>query len=267
MSKDIYHTPYTYLIKFKPTGQAYYGVRFAKGCSPDELWQTYFTSSKVVKSLIEAHGKDAFDYEIRKTFDTADAAREWETQVLQRMKVVNDDNWLNKTNNKSIEAKSGKDHPNYQRNFSSEHRKNLSKSAKGKSKSEEHRKKLSTVNKGKKLSDKTKIKISQSGKGRKHSLETKQKISEKHLGKILTEETRKKISQNKKGKKIKSCSESRRNKIIKSLSNKPKSEDHKKNLSIVHKIKYRCEECDYINISTHISRHHNKTGHSGKIIV
>jgi len=112
MSKSIYHTPYTYLIKFKPTGQVYYGVRFAKGCSPDDLWETYFTSSKVVKSLIEEHGKDAFDYEIRKTFETADAARKWEENVLQRLKVVKDDKWLNKTDNKSfIQPKNFKHSP------------------------------------------------------------------------------------------------------------------------------------------------------------
>jgi len=102
MSNTIYHLPYTYIIKFKLTGQVYYGVRFAKGCSPDDLWKTYFTSSKVVKSLIKEHGKEAFDYEIRKTFDTADAAREWEEKVLQRMKVVSDDKWLNKTDKKSF---------------------------------------------------------------------------------------------------------------------------------------------------------------------
>jgi len=38
--------PYTYKLIFKPTGQYYYGVRYAKGCQPSDLWDKYFTSSK-----------------------------------------------------------------------------------------------------------------------------------------------------------------------------------------------------------------------------
>ena len=39
------HQPFTYLIKHKTSGKVYYGVRYAKKCSPIDLWTTYFTSS------------------------------------------------------------------------------------------------------------------------------------------------------------------------------------------------------------------------------
>jgi len=44
------YQPYTYLIKFLPTGQVYYGSSYAnnkhKVSNPEQLWITYFTSSK-----------------------------------------------------------------------------------------------------------------------------------------------------------------------------------------------------------------------------
>ena len=55
-STDIYTIPYTYLLTHVQTGKKYYGVRFAKGCNPSDLFITYFTSSKYVKSLIEEYG-------------------------------------------------------------------------------------------------------------------------------------------------------------------------------------------------------------------
>ena len=62
--------PFTYLLKHIPTNKYYYGVRYRKGCHPKDLWKTYFTSSKKVKSLIKKYGKKSFIFEIRKTFKT-----------------------------------------------------------------------------------------------------------------------------------------------------------------------------------------------------
>ncbi len=53
--------PYTYLIKFKPTGQVYYGVKYASRCNPDDLWIIYFTSSKYIKQLIKTYGLTALN--------------------------------------------------------------------------------------------------------------------------------------------------------------------------------------------------------------
>lgn len=101
------YLPYTYLIKHIPTEQYYYGVRWAnvrlKLTPEEDLWVNYFTNSKIIKKLIKQYGKDSFLYEVRKTFDSIEKAREWETKVLCRLNVLNNQNvWLNKTNNKAI---------------------------------------------------------------------------------------------------------------------------------------------------------------------
>lgn len=98
--------PYTYLLKHIPTSRVYYGCRYAEGCHPNEFWKSYKTSSKYVKQLIELieeYGEDSFVYdEIRKTFSDEQKCREWEHKVLRRMKVINREDFINKTDNKSI---------------------------------------------------------------------------------------------------------------------------------------------------------------------
>jgi hypothetical protein len=88
--------PYTYFLKNKITGEKYYGVRYANLCTPNDLWTTYFTSSKYVKNLIALHGVDSFDFIVRKTFTTAKDARNWEERVLRKLKVITNPQWLNK---------------------------------------------------------------------------------------------------------------------------------------------------------------------------
>lgn len=91
-------TPYTYRVKCIPTGQSYYGVRYANGCHPNDLWNTYFTSSALVHKLIELHGPDQFEFEVRKTFITRESACKWEHGVLHRLKAMTDPMWLNLRN-------------------------------------------------------------------------------------------------------------------------------------------------------------------------
>ena len=114
--------PYTYLLKHKPTRTYYYGVRYANNCNPKDLWSTYFTSSKHVQKLITEHGKDSFDFEIRKIFVDANDARKWENRVLKRLRVTNRSDFINQTDNISIsreaasssnKGKTGKDHNRY----------------------------------------------------------------------------------------------------------------------------------------------------------
>lgn len=97
--------PYTYLIGWSTQQRFYYGVRFAKGCNPSDLWQTYFTSSKHVSSFRLAYGEPDI-IEIRRVFATSLDARSWEHRVLKRLKVVFNELWLNKTDNKSISSES-----------------------------------------------------------------------------------------------------------------------------------------------------------------
>jgi hypothetical protein len=94
--------PYTYLVRHKPSGKLYYGCRFAKGCNPEDLWKTYFTSSRHVKKLIEESGRDSFEVEIRKVFSGVEECRIWEHRVLTRMKVIRREDFLNRSNNKSV---------------------------------------------------------------------------------------------------------------------------------------------------------------------
>lgn len=96
------NTPYTYLIGWSEQNKYYYGVRFAKKCSPTELWVSYFTSSKHVSAHRIKFGEPDIIL-IRKIFDDVNKARFWESKVLKRMKVVENSNWLNKTDNRSID--------------------------------------------------------------------------------------------------------------------------------------------------------------------
>ena len=103
--------PYTYLLRCIPENCFYYGVRFAKNCSPSDFWKTYFTSSKTIKEKIKLYGPDAFDFEIRKTFENKDKAIIWENKVLKRLDVVRKQNFYNKTTNKSFSPLYGNKNP------------------------------------------------------------------------------------------------------------------------------------------------------------
>lgn len=90
---------YTYLLTW-PSGLKYYGVRYAKGCKPSELLETYMSSSRHVRELIKNEGRPAA--EVRRVFNDVDRARQWETKVLKRLKVVHSETWVNKTDNFTV---------------------------------------------------------------------------------------------------------------------------------------------------------------------
>jgi len=195
-SKPIYHIPYTYLIGWTSENKWYYGCRYAKGCHPNDLFDTYFTSSKLVKKCIEEYGQPDF-IKITKTFDNETDTRLWEHKVLRRMNVVHRDDFLNQTDNIAISSDVWRGNTH-----SPETRKILSEKAK-----------LNFVGKGnpfygKSHTDETKQKISDSKKGckshlpmlgKKHSEETKQKISKSCTGKKMPESMKRKLSQDRKG--------------------------------------------------------------------
>jgi hypothetical protein len=197
--------PYTYYLFHKPTGKHYYGVRTAKNCHPDELWKTYFSTSKIVKSLREQYGDDSFDYKVRKLFETPKDALEWETKFLTRIDAASKDEWLNQHNGggKFTTAEKGS-------------------WITGKTHNEKTRRKISEARKqyvgekhpmyGKNHSEESKRKMAENrspmfGKhnpfyGKKHSDELKKFISENNKGKpsprkgvTLSEEQRKKQSE------------------------------------------------------------------------
>lgn len=133
---------YTYLIGWKQLNKWYYGVRYSKQSNPNELFVTYFTSSKKVKEFIKCNGYPDV-IQVRKTFSCATKARVWEGKVLKKLNVINDNRWLNLTDNYSIP---------------------LEKSIHGWS--DESRKKLSSYRTGKMHSQETKNKIGRAHKGR-----------------------------------------------------------------------------------------------------
>jgi hypothetical protein len=98
--------PYTYLIGWSSHNKWYYGVRYATGCNPTELWKSYKTSSKYVKQFVKDNG-DPDIIQIRKIFSDRNLARFWETKVLSRIGVINDTKWLNETNNIAISYEKG----------------------------------------------------------------------------------------------------------------------------------------------------------------
>jgi hypothetical protein len=100
----ITYTPYTYLIGWSKLNKWYYGVRYAEkysnsclyktGCHPDDLWKTYFTSSKVVKKYRSEYGEPDI-VKVRRIFTSKTKAILWEEKVLQRLHVLESDKWLN----------------------------------------------------------------------------------------------------------------------------------------------------------------------------
>ena len=93
--------PYTYLIGWSKLNVWYYGVRYANSCNPNDLWKTYFTSSVYVRDFRNIHGEPDV-IEVRKLFSEKQKAQLWEAKVLKRLKVLEKDEWLNKTDCSSI---------------------------------------------------------------------------------------------------------------------------------------------------------------------
>ena len=89
---------YTYQIGWTQHNKFYYGGRWAKDCSPDDLWTSYFTSSKHVKAFHKEHGEPDI-IQVRKVFNDADKCKLHENKVLKKLNVLNNDKWLNKNIN------------------------------------------------------------------------------------------------------------------------------------------------------------------------
>lgn len=190
------YIPYTYILKFKLTGQLYYGASYAVSkyrlANPTKLWVSYFTSSKIVKDLIAKHGADSFEYQVRRTFKTPEEALLWEQRFLTRVKAASSPLWLNRSNG-------GR---KFVPGHSAETRAKMSASAKRRGNpplSEETKKKIGAANKGKirpAVSDITKERQSLAAKARVRkplTQETKDKIAASLLGRKRSEEDRKKM--------------------------------------------------------------------------
>ena len=149
-------TPYTYFIRWNTLGLNYYGRRTANRCHPEELFISYFTSSKVVADIIDEFGMPDI-IKIHKIFSDIDSCKIQEERFLKKVNAAGKITWINQTNGDI--------------NFDTT----------GKKLSESHKQKISW--KGKKHSAETKLKQSQSAighqrcLGKTHSTETKLKMS------------------------------------------------------------------------------------------
>ena len=165
---DIY-TPYTYLIGWSKLNKWYYGVRYAtknfclyeSGAHPNDLWKTYFTSSKHVKRFRELQGEPDI-IQIRKTFNDRQSAEAWEKSLLNKIDAANNPSFLNEHNSAPGRFKhtTGVDHHAFGISRSDEVKKKISLSNKGKRRTPEQRKKYSEVKMGIPLSDEHKRNIS-----------------------------------------------------------------------------------------------------------
>jgi hypothetical protein len=92
------YIPYCYLIGWSKLDTWYYGVEYSNNsqriANPSNLMNTYFTSSRCVKTFINQQGKPDI-LQIRKTFSNREDAQRWECKVLRRLKVKDNNKWLN----------------------------------------------------------------------------------------------------------------------------------------------------------------------------
>ena len=167
----------------------------------------------MVKEYREKYGEPDV-IEIRQTFNDSLQAREWEHKIIDKMKMCQNDRWLNKGNgqppgiawNKGLTKETDerllKLSDSISRNswnkgltketderlkIHSETMSNKPSPNKGKVFSEEWKESLSQSHLGNHHSDETKKKMSQTRKGRKHSEEHTRAISQSLLGKRLSD--------------------------------------------------------------------------------
>ena len=77
---------YTYSIQHIPTKIIYYGVRKSDYF---DLGFSYFSSSKLIKRMIEEEGISNFVFKLRRKFESYEQARNHETNILKRLNAVN----------------------------------------------------------------------------------------------------------------------------------------------------------------------------------
>ena len=180
--------PYTYLIGWSKLNIWYYGARYKKDCSPEDLWKTYFTSSKYVKRFRKENG-DPDVIEVRKIFQTAEQTRLWEHKVLIRLDAPKKEKWLNESysNAKFYNVTPASDET--KRKQSESHKgkpvwnKGL-KGLKGTPQTEEQKLRHSQFMKGKYVGEKNGF------FGKQHTQEALEKNKLAHLGRKDSEETR-----------------------------------------------------------------------------
>ena len=83
---------YTYSIKHLLTNKIYYGVRKS---TVVDIGITYFSSSKLVKQMLQAEPIENFKFKVRQKFQSYEEARLHETKLLSRIRAVTNPMMLN----------------------------------------------------------------------------------------------------------------------------------------------------------------------------
>jgi len=161
----------------------YYGVQYNSKARPENLWTTYFTSSKIVKTIREKYGEPDV-IEVRKIFSNKDDARLWEHKVLRRIGARKSKRWLNQTDNLHHYPRSPKSPWNKGKKLSAEQKEKIRDSLKGRTLSDEHKAKMSVAQqkRDKSISDETRLKMRNSKVGKNTTPETKEKMRIAKLG-------------------------------------------------------------------------------------
>lgn len=182
--------PFVYIIRDTSNNKKYAGVKFSKGCKPSDILTSYFTSSKVVKSLIKQGREFVIDKIVE--FETKEDAIEFEELLLLTVNAHLSDDWYNLAAGRAINPdavkqtclamygvdnwmkteaakesrigfKLGNAYGCFER--SEETKAKMSKSFTGRVFSEEHRKKISESRTGTRASAETRAKMSAAREG------------------------------------------------------------------------------------------------------
>jgi hypothetical protein len=130
-------TYYTYHVYWTAHNIHYYGVRGTNLLPCNDLWKTYFTSSKYVKEFRKNYGEPDV-VEIRKIFADRLSALNWEKRFLIKVNAKKSNQWLNRYDGTYNGAVGPKNHGDKVSSAltgikkSKTHRENVSKSLTGK---------------------------------------------------------------------------------------------------------------------------------------
>lgn len=234
-----------YLITCTPTGKCYVGQTTQGVKARWRGHQSKCRESCGIGGAITKYGAESFILEILDTADSGDELDEKESLWIAK---------LDSLTPKGYNLKGG-GHWNQRGAISDETRLKLSIARRNRPPaSPETRAKMRASgkdkNKGRKASEETRKKISLAGQGRVPSPESRKKMSKAALGKKKSPEAIEKCRLSRLGKSSGPMSDECKLKISQALKGKPKSEQHRKNLSNPHKtagrkvrdiLRYECE--------------------------
>jgi hypothetical protein len=91
------YIPFTYIISWSNHKKFYYGTKYAQGCQPSDLWESYFTSSEYVEDFRKENGEPDI-IRIHRTFIDAESCVAFEHKYLTKIDAKNNPLFLNKHN-------------------------------------------------------------------------------------------------------------------------------------------------------------------------